>query len=94
MEYRLGKDKRISSQGQTALLECPKCKNKVNFSVFTNANLSLKPEFPVLKIEDVYFLVCPKCGGVFGVDNSKGKSFKKGEELAIGNYDLKELKKF
>ena len=94
MEYRIGKDKRIKSLGQTTLLECPKCKSKVKFSVFTNANISLKPGLPVIKIEDVYFLVCPKCAGVFGVDNAKGKSFKKGEELSIGNYDLKELKKF
>lgn len=94
MEYRLGKDKRIAKQGQTVVLECPKCKNKVNFSVFTNANFCLKSEFPIVKIEDVYFLVCPECAGVFGVDNAKGKSFKKGEILSIGNYDLNELKEF
>ena len=36
----------------------------------------------------------PECASVFGVDNKKGVNFKNGEKLAIGNYDLKELKKF
>lgn len=94
MEYRLGKGKRIFEQGQTTALECPNCKNKVQFSVFTNLDTKLIPQLPVVKFENVYFLVCPECGSVFGVDNKKGVNFKNGEKLAIGNYDLKELKKF
>ena len=94
MEYRIGKDKRISDIGQTDTLVCPKCKNKVKFSVFSNKDLNLLTKLPLLKIQDVFFLVCPECAGVFGVNNSKGKEFKKGEPLAIGNYDLTELEQF
>ena len=94
MEYRLGKSKRILEAGQTVKLECPNCKRKVNFSVFSNMNTSLIPSLPLVKLENVYFLVCPECASVFGVDNKKGVNFKNGEKLAIGNYDLKELKKF
>ena len=94
MEYRLGKGKRIFEQGQTTVLECPNCKKKVQFSVFTNLDANLIPQLPVVKFENVYFLVCPECASVFGVDNKKGVNFSNGEKLAIGNYDLKELKKF
>ena len=92
MEYRLGKGKRIFEQGQTTALECPNCKNKVQFSVFTNLDTKLIPQLPVVKFENVYFLVCPKCSAVFGVDNQNGKLFRKGEKLAIGDFDLKDLK--
>lgn len=94
MEYRIGKDKRISDRGQTEMLVCPKCKNNVKFSVFSNKDLNLLAKLPLVKIQDVFFLVCPECAGVFGVDNAKGKEFKNGEPLAIGNYDLKELTQF
>lgn len=94
MEYRLGKSLKIYDIGQTLELECPNCKNKVSFSVFTNLDTKLQAKMPVVKLENVYFLVCPKCASVFGIDNSKGKEFKKGEKLSVGNYDLKELKKF
>ena len=94
MEYRLGKSKRILEAGQTVKLECPNCKRKVNFSVFSNMNTSLIPSLPLVKLENVYFLVCPECAAVYGVDSSKGKALKNGEQLAIGNYDLKELKAF
>lgn len=94
MDYRLGKSLRITERGQTTELECPKCKKKVVFSVFTNNDTKLVSSLPFIKNEDIYFLVCPECAGVFGVDTAKGKNFKKGEKLAIGNYDLKELKEF
>lgn len=94
MEYRIGKDKRLSEIGQTDTLVCPKCKSKVKFSVFSNKDLSLTTKLPLVKIQDVFFLVCPECAGIFGVDNAKGKEFKNGEALAIGNYDLKELTQF
>ena len=94
MECRLGKSKRILEAGQTVKLECPNCKSKVNFSVFSNMNTSLIPSLPLVKLENIYFLVCPECAAVYGVDSSKGKALKNGEQLAIGNYDLKELKAF
>ena len=94
MEHRLGKSKKIYEEGTTTLLECPNCKNKVNFSVFSNLNTKLISQFPVMKFENVYFLICPKCACIYGVDRQKGVNFKNGEKLSIGNYDLKELKKF
>lgn len=94
MEYKLGKDRRIIEQGQTVEIECPNCKSKVPFSVFTNKDLTLKAQMPLFQIKEVFFLVCPKCASLYGVDETKGKEFKKGEKLAIGNYDLKELKQF
>lgn len=94
MEYRLGKSKRIYEEGTTVPLECPNCKNRVSFSVFSNLNTRLIPQLPVVKLENVYFLVCPKCASIYGVDRQKGVNFKNGEKLSIGNYDLKELKKF
>lgn len=94
MDYRLGKSLRIIERGQTVELECPKCKKKVLFSVFTNNDTKLTASLPFITNEDVYFLVCPECAGVFGVDSVKGKNFKNGKKLAIGNFDLNELKEF
>ena len=94
MEYRLGNSKKIHSQGETAPLVCPHCQNSVNMAVFTNSDSRLIAELPLIKTGKVYFLVCPSCSSVFGVDEAKGKTFKKGEKLAIGNFDLKELQEF
>ncbi len=94
MEYRLGNSKRIYPQGETTEIECPKCKEKVCFSVFTNYEFRLKAELPLFKSGDVYFAVCPNCSAVFGVDEDLGKVFKKGEKLAILTGNLKELDKF
>lgn len=94
MEYRLGNSLKIKEIGQTTLLTCPKCNSKVNLSVFSNFNARLVAQFPLFKTENVYFLVCPSCSSVFGVNEEKGINFKSGEPLAIGNYDLKELKEF
>lgn len=94
MEYRLGNYKKIKSCGETVELTCPKCKSKVNMSVFSNGEFRLSAKLPLFNAGDVYFLVCPKCSALYGVDESKGINFKKGEKLSIGNYDLKELKSF
>jgi hypothetical protein len=94
MEYRLGNSKKVYSWGETTRLICPKCAKKVKMSVFTNFETRLIAEFPLIKGSNVYFLVCPECASVFGVDATKGYTFRKGEPLAIGNYDLKELKEF
>lgn len=94
MEYRLGNSKKIHSQGETTELVCPKCDSKTSMTVFTNSETRMSAQFPLVKTGNVFFLVCPKCSAVFGVDESKGKTFKKGEKLAIGNFDLKELKEF
>lgn len=94
MEYRLGNSDRIHAYGETVEIVCPKCGKKVNFSVFTNFDMRLAVKFPPVEINNVYFLVCSECAGVFTVESEKGKTFRKGEKLAIGNYDLKELKVF
>lgn len=94
MEYKLGNSKNIKSQGETTELTCPKCGELVNFSVFTNLNTQLAAQFPPVKVNNVYFAVCPNCSALYGIDEAQGKEFKKGEKLAVGNYDLKELKQF
>ncbi len=94
MEYRIGNNKKIKATGETTELICPECNKKVIMSVYSNGKATLKADFPFFESEDVYFLVCPACASVFGVDEIKGKNFKKGEKLSIGNFDLNELKKF
>ena len=94
MNYRLGNNKKIKEVGETLELTCPNCNKKVNFSVFSNGELDIIPELPILKNGTVYFLVCPSCSKLYGVDEKVGNSFKKGEKLSIGNFDLKELKEF
>lgn len=89
-----GNSKKIYSQGETTEIICPKCKEQVNFSVFTNFELRLKAEFPLFKAGNIYFAVCPNCSSVFGIDEDAGKVFKKGEKLAVLTGNLKELDKF
>lgn len=93
MEYRLGNSKYIKSGGDTVFIECPHCKKKVKFGVFYNYERRLSAE-NFIDCNNVYFLVCPECSSVFTVDESRGDSFRKGEKLSIGNFDLKNLKKF
>lgn len=94
MEYRLGNSKKVKSRGETVEIVCPECNNKVNFGVFSNFERRLAVKPTLLDCQTVYFLVCPKCASVFTVNEANGDSFKKGEKLSIGNYDLKPLKKF
>lgn len=94
MEYRLGNSIRVKSRGDTVELVCPDCGKKVQFGVFSNFERRLAPKLTLLDCQTVYFLVCPECAGVFTVDEAKGDSFKKGEKLSIGNFDLKTLKEF
>ena len=94
MEYRLGNGKKIDAHGETASLTCPHCGKKVTMSLFSNGETTLIPEFPLFKSGKVFFAVCPECSAVFGVEERAGKAFVKGEPLALGNYDLKELTQF
>jgi uncharacterized protein with PIN domain len=94
MEYRLGNSKRIKDRGQTLPLTCPKCNEQVSFSVYSNFEGRLAPKITLLDFSTVYFLVCPKCASIFTVEQAKGDTFKKGEKLSIGNFDLKTLKEF
>lgn len=94
MEYRLGTSLKVKAKGETAELECPCCKNKVEFGVFSNMDTRLIPEFPLINSTCIYFLVCPKCASIYTVDEAKGDEFSKGEKLSIGNFDLKPLKEF
>ena len=94
MEYRLGNSKWIKNIGDTVEITCPDCSQKGKFGVFTNADTRLAAHFPLFTNKDVYFLICPKCATVYTVDESKGKTFKDGEPLSIGDFDLKKLKEF
>lgn len=95
MEYRLGTDLRIKSRGETEELVCPECGKKVRFGVFSNFERRIAAKLPLpLNCQTVYFLICPECASVFGVDETKGDSFKRGQKLSIGNFDLKNLKPF
>ena len=94
MEYKFGNSKKVYEQGKTALLTCPKCDKKVEFSVFSNFEGRLDTSFPFIKAGNVYILVCPQCSSIYTVDEEKGRALKRGEMFAIGNFDLKEPEKF
>jgi len=94
MEYRLGNSKKLYSTGETEVITCPNCDKKVKMSVFQNFEFRLKADFPLFDTGNVFCLVCPECAAVFGVNEAQAKVFKKGEKLAIGNFDLKELERF
>lgn len=94
MDYRFGNSNKVNEQGTTNELICPKCGKKVEMSVFTNSEGKLDASFPFFKSGNVFILVCPECASVYTVDRDKGELFKKGEKLAIGDFDLKEPEKF
>lgn len=94
MEYKLGNSLRVKSRGETLELTCPNCKNEVNFGVFSNYERKIVVKPSLLDCSTVYFLVCPKCASIYTVDEAKGDSFKQGEKLSIGNFDLKILKEY
>lgn len=94
MQYRLGNSLRIKEKAQTEEIECPKCKNRVKFKMFSNMDIRLISEYPVLDPHTVYFLVCPKCAAVYTVEEDLGDELAKGEKRAVGDFDLKELKEF
>lgn len=94
MEYRLGTSIKVKEKGETENLECPCCKSNVKFSVFSNMDTRLIPNFPLIDSTCIYFLVCPNCASIYTVDETKGDEFTKGEKLSIGNFDLKSLKEF
>lgn len=92
MEYKkLGNSKKLINAGTTNKITCPKCNNKGEMSVFKNRDTRLVAKMPLVNTEFIYMIVCPKCASMFTVDNSKGKTLEKGEKLAIGDFDLKEL---
>lgn len=82
MNYRLGTDVRIKDRGNTVELKCPKCKNKVNFEIFTNMDNRFDASYPFLNSKTVYFLICPKCASIYTVDELKGDQFRKGEKIS------------
>ncbi len=94
MEYKFGNSLKVFEQGQTNELTCPNCNKKVEMAVYSNPEGRLDSKFPFYKKGDVYILICPECATVYTVDEDKAKLFKKGEKLAIGDFDLKEPKKF
>lgn len=94
MEYRIGNSLYVRSVGSTDKLTCPSCKEKVSFGVFSNMDYRLVPKFPLINCKPVYFLVCPNCASVYTVNKENGNSFKKGQKLSIGNFDLNPLKEF
>ncbi|MCD7871843.1 MAG: hypothetical protein LUG21_00715 [Clostridiales bacterium] len=94
MEFRLGNSIKVKDKGSTVKLECPKCKNKVHFQVFTNMDTRITAEYPLLDVKTVYFLICPKCASIFTVDEDLGDEFQNGEKYSIGNFDLKPLNRF
>ncbi len=93
-EYRLGNSLKIKDRGETDELVCPECGGRVKLKLFKNMDIRLKAEFPVLDPHTVYFLVCPKCAGIFTVDEDQGDLLASGQKYAVGPYDLKKLRKF
>lgn len=94
MEYRIGNSKLVWPLGNTTKLDCPHCKQSVEFSIFSNVKASLVAKLPVLELKNVVFLVCSSCASVFGVKETAAESLKSGNLLAIGNYDFEELEQF
>ena len=94
MENRLCNSDRVKEKGETEPIECPNCKNKVNFKVFRNMNVRLIAEYPLINAEGVYFLVCPKCASIYTIDEDQGDLLATGQKYAVGPYDLKKLKEF
>lgn len=94
MEYRLGNSIRVKDKGETQAMECPSCKSTVRFKVFRNMDVRFIAKYPLLEAQGVYFLICPKCAGIFTVDEDQGDLLAKGQKYAVGPYDLKKLKKF
>lgn len=94
MNYKLGNSKYIKPLGETEELTCPKCNSKVKLSVFSNFEARAISKLPLVKTGNVYFLICPSCSAVYGVDESNGKTFKNGEKFAILQGDLKSLKEY
>lgn len=94
MEYRIGNSKKIKENGITAQLTCPKCNEKVSFSIFSNGKLDITAQLPIISNSKVYFAVCPNCAAVFEIENRAARDFDKGNLLSIGDFDLKELTKF
>ena len=94
MKYKFGNSKKVIEIGSTNALTCPECGKKVELSIFSNFEGRLKADFPFLDTGNVYILVCPECASIFTVDEEKGKLFKKGEKLAIGDFDLKAPTKY
>lgn len=94
MDYRLGTAKKIKELGTTKPLTCPQCQQTAAMPVYANGATDFVPEFPIVKTGKVYFTVCPHCAAIFGIETRAGKTFAKGEPLAIGNFDLKPLEQF
>lgn len=92
MEYKkLGNSKKLFNAGTTTKITCPKCNEKVEMSVFKNRDTRLTAKIPLIDSKNVYLVVCPSCASMFGVSNDNAKQLEKGEKLAIGDFDLKEL---
>lgn len=94
MEYRIGNAKKIKELGTTELLTCPACNQKAEMPVYANGKTELIAELPLIKSGKVYFTVCPHCAAAYAIETRAGKTFAKGEPLAIGNFDLKPLEAF
>lgn len=94
MDYKLGNSKYLNEHGETEKICCPKCNNKVKLSVFSNFEARAIAKLPLIKTSNVYFLVCPKCSAVYGVDANNAKAFKNGSKFAIMQGDLKELEEY
>lgn len=94
MDYKLGNSKYIKALGETQEICCPKCKNNVKLSVFSNFEARAIPKLPLVKTGNIYFLVCPSCSAIYGVDSNNAKAFKNGTEYAILQGDLKELEEY
>ncbi len=94
MEYQLGTAKKIKELGVTEPLTCPQCSHIAAMPVYSNGKTDFVPEFPIIQSSKVYFTVCPHCAAVFEIETRAGKTFAKGEPLAIGNFDLKPPQEF
>lgn len=94
MEYRLGNAKKVKEKGETIEITCPNCKKLVKFGVFSNFERRLAVKKIPFDCQTIYFLVCPECASIYGVDEEIGEAFSKGSQLVILDNTLKPLKSF
>lgn len=94
MEYRLGNFKKVKTTGKSVSTICPKCDSQIDTQLFYNGCLRLKSDFPLLDGENIYFLVCPHCSAIHGVNSQLGNKIARGKVTSVDKAELKELQPF
>lgn len=60
--------------GNTSVIECPKCKDKVNMQILKSTSALGALGIPLFEYQVELFTVCPSCGSVFSIDKDLSKA--------------------